>query len=131
MLWENRDKLLQDGILYPFTGLHNSKWGPRHYKLAAYGKPQDFVDVIEEAKSHENINKVVISAERFSVKMGELIENLTSAGIKPPKLLVVVRPQHVLARSMYLQVVKSNYSHLKKDSFLLSFKEWLGSGLID
>lgn len=70
----------------------------------------------QEIAEHAGLQKIVLSAERFSLNVSRLISNLHATELPSPKLVVAVRPEHELARSMYLQIVKGSYSRIKARS---------------
>ena len=121
-MWKNREALKKKGFLYPETGIQFTGSGRRHFSLAkaprGFKEKQQFEalwdDLFSEISSSKGIQKVLISAERFSWCMDLLAKRKIQMEQYSPKLVVVVRDEMALSRSMYFQIVKKRFKSRNK-----------------
>lgn len=117
-MWHHREALLKESILYPKAGIYSRNFGARHLHLARGSKNKSIDEVYEllmaELAGHPTVDKVVLSSERFSQCMEDLVARRKRYEHLNPKIVVVVRDEVTLVRSMYLQIVKSRFQLMKK-----------------
>lgn len=103
--WYNRHAYAEDGLLYPRVGIARNGPGRRHYHLAKEFDAERWgrlVAAIEESPCE----RALISSERFSVNLSLLKQIAPLLSSLTPTLVIVVRDECDLVRSMYLQIVK-------------------------
>ncbi|GAB2885714.1 hypothetical protein ACCI51_00135 [Microbulbifer echini] len=128
LLHNNKDKLFENGILYPESGStktnahHNlvyesvSSW---KYKSAFGGWSE-----LEREVSEKQCDKVVLSAENFSgyYKSSQVISDILFFCEKlnaKPVIVVTIRPQVEYIDSIYSQNCATGYESRKYDEFLM------------
>jgi hypothetical protein len=130
-MWHHRDTLLKEGTLYPETGIVAGDWGARHLQLAR-GPNEVVENVFEnlhaEIASNPDAHTVVLSSERFSARIGDLVARRKWYDEFDPILVVAVRDEVTLLRSWYLQILKSRIRKYKKSQTkdLTDVEAWVG-----
>lgn len=115
-MWHHRESFLKEGILYPQTGIHSKNFGARHLMLARGPKKKVdklYTELRAEIAAIPDLKTVVLSSERYSQKMKPLIERRAFYEDYNPKLVIAVRDEVSLVRSMYFQIIKSRFRFMK------------------
>jgi hypothetical protein len=136
-MWKNRKKYKKVGLIYPSSGIVVNSRGPRHLKLSRNpasieGKQKldaAWTDLFNEIKDLDNGEKVIISAERFSLSMNQLVERKKQLEPYNPKLVIVIREELALSRSMYFKCVTRRFGRKeeKQAAGLKNFDKWFDS----
>lgn len=128
-MWHHRKKFLKKGVLYPKTGIYSKNFGARHLLLAR--SPKEKMEKLypalrEEIAAHPDAKKVVLSAERFSQRMPQLVEKREFYEEFNPKIVVAVREEVSMVRSMYLQIAQSRFRFMREQQAddLQDFPKW-------
>lgn len=128
-MWHHRNTLLSEGVLYPESGIVTARWGPRHLHLAR-GSDETVVKAFgslrAEIASNSNAHTVVLSSERFSLHVDDLVARREFYDEYDPVLVVAVRDEVTLLRSFYFQILKSRIRGFKKSQTkgLTDFATW-------
>ncbi|MGH1354058.1 MAG: hypothetical protein ACRBBS_03110 [Thalassovita sp.] len=123
-MWGHREALLEQGVLYPKAGVFAQNFGARHLGLARAPKSkadqakvlENFGDLRREIAANPKAEKVVLSAERMSQRIPALVSRKRFYEDYNPKLVVVVRDEVAMVRSMYFQIVKARFGLMKNDN---------------
>jgi hypothetical protein len=105
-LWHHRQSYLADhGLLYPQTGIVADAWGHRHARLAP---PVDVAlwDALLAEIDAAAPDRVLVSAERMSRDLRGLAPLRDRLAPFAPVLILTLRDEAALVRSMYLQLVR-------------------------
>lgn len=123
--WHHRKVYLDKyDLLYPRTGLVNDAWGHRHLRLAREFRPAVWSRLSEEIRITAP-SRVLISSERLSTGLAHLREAQPLISEYDPTLILVLRDEVALVRSMYLQVVKGYFSDPNEATTgQISFRDW-------
>ena len=109
--WQNRRAYRAGGLLYPESGIVGGKWGHRHLGLARAFDAQVWSRLVAEIEE-ANCPKVLVSSERLSSSLTHLAEARPLIERYDPRMIIVLRDEADLVRSMYLQIVKGSFSRL-------------------
>jgi hypothetical protein len=104
--WHHRQAHLADhGLLYPQTGIVADAWGHRHARLAP---PVDTAlwDALLAEMQATGPDRVLLSAERMSRNLGGLAPLRDRLAPLAPVLILTLRDEADLVRSMYLQLAR-------------------------
>jgi hypothetical protein len=126
-MWRHRLEYASQGVLYPKTGVVSRNWGHRHLKLAHCKEINLWDSLAKEINESLSVEKVIISSERFWLTLPKTIPLIKSKlYMGDVELVVAVRNESDLARSLYLQTVKSRLLLMKKKGSrgIASFDEW-------
>lgn len=113
-LYTNRRVLESQGWLYPTSGIVTSSEslryaGPRHYHLFRDDEPSaDWERLLDEIE-HSGCMNTLLSAERICANPEMIIYRQKYLERFNPKLVITVRNQAAMVKSMYLQVIKSRF----------------------
>ena len=107
--WQNRRAYRAGGLLYPESGIVGSKWGHRHLGLARAFDAEVWSRLVAEIEE-ANCPKVLVSSERLSNSLTHLAEARPLIERYDPRMIIVLRDEVDLVRSMYLQIVKGYYT---------------------
>jgi hypothetical protein len=97
--------LSRHGLLYPRTGLVTDAWGPRHARLAPPVDAALWHALLAEITA-AGPSTVLLSAERMSRNLGGLAPLRDTLAPFAPVLILTLRDEAALVRSMYLQLVR-------------------------
>ena len=128
-MWSQRENFLKAGVYYPEVGIHRANFGARHLHLARGPKAEvndRFAKLRDQIAARPDVKTVVLSSERFSATMPKLVARSSYYSDYNPKLVVSVRQEVSLIRSMYFQIVKSRFTFekVKQASGLTDFAKW-------
>ena len=145
----HREKLINNGILYPLAGLHGSGHAalatnfinPNHRKSlnssniftvkSSVNRIRDDI-LFEINQSAQAIRSVIISSEAFSLANIENIRNLSSLfeDYFTIKIVYFLRKQDVLAESIRSQAYRVNQENFNPTRLIQSFEEELNFNYI-
>jgi hypothetical protein len=106
--WAHRGTYRDNGLLYPRTGIARDPWGHRHLHLAWAFRPEIWARLAAEMEQSD-CDTILLSSERFSQRWAVL--DAAAEIIRPyrPRMVIFIRNERELVRSMYLQVVKGSF----------------------
>lgn len=129
--WNNQDEYLKHGLLYPKTGVVSDKWGHRHLRMAGAFRPWVWENLVKEIET-SGAYKVLVSSERLSKGLTHLAEARPFIKRYNPTMIITLRDEMALVRSMYLQTVKGHFMQNGTEGnpsssgphWSMSFREW-------
>jgi hypothetical protein len=122
--WNNRSAYMAEGLLYPKTAITADEWGHRHLHLAKVFRPKVWGRLVNEIEAAP-CPKVLVSAERLSTSLSHLAQARPLIDRYDPHLIVVLRDEVDLVRSMYLQIVKGYFTYAEeRHDGRIGFAEW-------
>lgn len=122
--WHHRAAYLsRHGLLYPTTGLVADAWGHRHARLAPPVDPSLWTTLLIEIAA-AGARRALLSAERMSRNLGGLAPLAERLRPLDPVLVLTLRDEAALVRSMYLQLVRGAAMTGRRNGTADGFVAW-------